>query len=317
MRTSLKVIVYLMTASLRLSSVTGNKGGRVGINYWNDIPPVEKKHSTGDAAQIECTYPDDHENNEKFLCKGANPFNCNQLINTTEEERAVVKGRFHIRDNRRKKYFYVYIDDLSTADSGYYWCGSSRTGKHAGSTKILLSVAAEHIPTKRSDPPALQTAEPPTTRKVLHSDRTAIVVVCLALLLILVLVFILCKYKLPRTRVCCAGEGSSEQRTNDEHDTEGNHGDHHYDEIQMRDLQASSGDALRSVYATANQPVDQLHDASVNFQKVSTEGSAPSDVTETNRSPTCDYSSNRGSQGDTQGDLDDSCGVLISVSHCE
>ncbi|XP_031720291.1 CMRF35-like molecule 5 [Anarrhichthys ocellatus] len=147
MRISLEVIIYLMTASVRLSSVIGNKGGGVDINYWNDITPVALNHSPGETVQIECTYPHSHENNEKFLCKGANPFNCNQLINTTEQESDVAKGRFHIRDVRRKKYFYVYINNVSTDDSGYYWCGSSRTGEHAGSTKILLSVGeyTEHF----------------------------------------------------------------------------------------------------------------------------------------------------------------------------
>ncbi|XP_068583531.1 transmembrane domain-containing protein TMIGD3-like [Cebidichthys violaceus] len=309
MRISLRVIIYLMTASVRLSPVTGNKGGHVDMNYWNDMTPVTITQNTGYTAQIECSYPRSHENNEKFLCKGANPSNYNQLINTSEQERDVVKGRFHIIDNR--SYFYVYINDLSTEDSGYYWCGSSKTGERVGSTKILLSVVTEeHIKTKRSDPPALQTTASSTTRRVLHSDLIAVVIVCLALLLIPVLVFILCKHKLPRTQVCCAAGGSSEQRTNEEHYTEENHGDHHYDEIQMQNQQASSGDAMLSVYATVNPPADQLHYASVKF---STKRNAPPDTDKT-CSSTCDYSISR-SQGDFI-DIDDSW-VWVSHRDCE
>ncbi|XP_034410778.1 CMRF35-like molecule 5 [Cyclopterus lumpus] len=266
MRLSLKFIIYLMTGGVRLS-VSGNQGGHVDLNYWDDITSVAIHHSTGQTVRIECTYPNHHENNEKYLCKGRNPFNCNRLIQTTEQERDVVNGRFHIRDNRRKKYFYVNINNLSTDDAGCYWCGSSRTGQRAGYTKLLLSVADRHITIRRSDPPALQATESSTTRKVLHSDLIAIVVVALALLLILVLVFILCRHRLPRTQVCCAAGGSLEQRTNDEHDTEENHGDHHYDEIQMLNQQASSGDALMSVYATVDAPTDQLHYASISFQR--------------------------------------------------
>ncbi|XP_054460800.1 CMRF35-like molecule 5 isoform X2 [Anoplopoma fimbria] len=193
MRISLKIIIHLMT---------GNRGERVDINYGDDITPVALNHRMGETAQIECTYPDSHENYEKFLCKGENPSNCDQLISTTAEERNVLKGRFDIRDNKRKKYFYVYINNLSTGDSGPYWCGSTRTGEHVGYTKFLLYV--EDQKTRRLDLPALQTTESPTTRKVLHTDLIAVVVVSLPLLLILVLVFILCKHRLPRIQVCCS-----------------------------------------------------------------------------------------------------------------
>ncbi len=57
------------------------------------------------------------------------------------------EGRFKIRDNKRLKYFYVNINNLSPADSGTYWCGSDKTWQHANHTKILLSVGkyTEHF----------------------------------------------------------------------------------------------------------------------------------------------------------------------------
>lgn len=107
---------------------------------WDDIAPTAKIHDTGDTAQILCRYPHSRVNNMKYLCKGETPFSCLQLIQTTAEERAVVKGRFYIRDNKRKKYFYVYINNPITAHSGTYWCGSDRKWHHAESTKIHLFV---------------------------------------------------------------------------------------------------------------------------------------------------------------------------------
>uniref|UniRef100_A0A3B4U067 Immunoglobulin V-set domain-containing protein n=1 Tax=Seriola dumerili TaxID=41447 RepID=A0A3B4U067_SERDU len=99
-----------------------------------------KSYRTGENAQLTCHYPDSQKSNTKYLCKGENPSNCEELIHTTETERNVVKGRYDIRDNQRIKYFYVYINNLCTADSGTYWCGSERKGHPATYTKIHLSV---------------------------------------------------------------------------------------------------------------------------------------------------------------------------------
>uniref|UniRef100_A0A3B4XVT6 Immunoglobulin domain-containing protein n=1 Tax=Seriola lalandi dorsalis TaxID=1841481 RepID=A0A3B4XVT6_SERLL len=111
------------------------------LTAWNDIEPTAITHGTGENAQLTCRYTDDQENNTKYLCKGENASNCEELIHTTESERDVVKGRYDIRDNQRKKYFYVYINNLSTADSGTYWCGSERRGPPATYAKIHLSVS--------------------------------------------------------------------------------------------------------------------------------------------------------------------------------
>ncbi|KAL7404113.1 hypothetical protein ABVT39_009899 [Epinephelus coioides] len=119
-------------------------------------------------------------------------------------------------------------------------------------------------------------------------------VVCGVLFLIVVFVLVLCRHRLPRTLGCCAAGGASEQRTNAQHYTEGNHGEPHYEEIQMQNQQASAGGVLPSVYATVNPPADQLHYASVNFQKdsVLTDRNAISDMNKT-VSSACDYSITR------------------------
>lgn len=103
---------------------------------WDDVKPIEILGVTGKNAQIMCFYSDSHKDKDKFLCKGGNPFNCEELINKRKEDSG---GRFTIRDNLRLKYFYVYIKNLSIADSGTYWC-SDKTFQHAGYTKIHLSV---------------------------------------------------------------------------------------------------------------------------------------------------------------------------------
>ncbi|KAL6110364.1 uncharacterized protein ACO6RY_19457 [Pungitius sinensis] len=264
MRISLKIIIYLMTAGVGLSSVRGNKGGHEDVNYLDETKTLAINHSTGQNAYIKCNYPDSHESNEKFLCKRRDLLNCNWLINTTRQETVPAKGKFFIRDNRRMKYFYMHINDLITEDSGTYLCGSRSTAEHVY-TKILLSVTEHtrhHATTRRSDPPAVHTTESFKGREVFHPDLTAVVVVCPALLLIVVLGFILCKHRPTKGQ-----GGSSEQRRNDEHNTEDDPGDPQYEEIQMLDQQTHSADTLLSVYATVNRPADQLHYASVTIQQ--------------------------------------------------
>ncbi|KAM8879001.1 uncharacterized protein AB9W97_014581 isoform 1-T2 [Spinachia spinachia] len=260
MRISLKVIIYLMTAVVGLSSVRGNQGEHENVTYFpNTTEGIN--YRTGENARITCNYPDSHESNDKFLCKGKDLLNCNWWINITEQEKVMVKGRFSFRDNRRTKYFYVIIHNVSRDDSGTYLCGSSRSAEHVYA-KLLLSVTERtkhHVTTRRSDLPAVQTTESSKAREVLHPDLIAIVVVCLLLLLIVVLLFILCKHRPTRRH------GSSEQRRNDERDTKDNPGDHQYEEIQMLDQQTRSADTPLSVYATVNCPAEQLHYASVTF----------------------------------------------------
>ncbi|XP_038569946.1 CMRF35-like molecule 8 isoform X2 [Micropterus salmoides] len=251
------------------------------ILNWDDIKPTTTKTSdSGDTVRISCSYPDIHENNQKFLCKGENPFNCEELIHTTVNDRDVVKGRFDIRDNRRMKYFYLSIKNVSTADSGTYWCGSDRTWQQDKYIKVLLSVAEGHFISGKSgfpDPEAEPESAPGSKSSTRYESPNppnigmiAGVVVFSVLFLILVIVLILYRHKLPRTKEYSAARGSSEDNTG--HSNEGDIREHHYDDIQMQNQQAGLGEALPSVYATVNLPVDQLHYASVRFQKDTTDG---------------------------------------------
>ncbi|XP_041790140.1 CMRF35-like molecule 1 [Chelmon rostratus] len=290
MGTSLKVIIYLMTARVSLLSVTGYKGGGVGNINWDEITTKEQNCVTGDTVKIKCPYPHSHESREKFLCKGKDPLTCKMLIHTTEQDSHVAEGRFDISDNKRLKHFYVSIKNVNLHDSGMFWCGSDWTRQQQTYMNIILTVEEGHSKSKTvSSPPERDPGEDPPNIGVIGG-----VVGCLALLVILVVVFVLLRHKLPSTQVCCPARESTRQRTNAGHNTEGNHGDHHYEDIQMCSQRAGSGNTLPSVYATVNPPADQLHYASVNFQSdpvsVSTDRNALSDANK-NGSSACDYSS--------------------------
>lgn len=83
---------------------------------------------------------------------------------------------------------------------------------------------------------------------------------------------------------------------------QGNHADHADEEIQMQNQQAGLGDVVPYICANVKPPSNQLHYATVNFQKdsvsVSTDGIALPDMNK-NGSSACDYSSVSRTQGAT------------------
>ncbi|CAG5928915.1 unnamed protein product [Menidia menidia] len=201
------------------------------ILNWDDMEPTTITPDPPGTAKIECKYPEMLTESKKFLCKGDNPFNCQELICTNQESNNVNDGRFTLRVNKRLKHFYVYIKDLNREDSGTYWCVSGDSEY----TKFHLSVGI-----------------------------IAGVVVGLVFLAVALILLILCRQKLFKTQACCAAGGPSTQ-TDAEQSTEGNNGDHGYEEIQLQKQQTNP---VQSVYATVNPPpADQLHYASVNFHK--------------------------------------------------
>ncbi|XP_051801901.1 polymeric immunoglobulin receptor-like [Acanthochromis polyacanthus] len=261
---------------------------------WDDIKRVENiSHVISETAQIKCHYPESHKGNEKFLCKGENPLNCEKIIQTTEEDRDVVRDRFDIRDNKRIKYFYMYINDLNEADSGTYWCGSGRTMQPDDYTKVHLSVGEysnvllqiEHIlvrnsqqasvsnpllfhpltsvkgkKSKKSHPPHLQgkTTEPgPTTIK--HEPRQKNgnilgVIIGVSVSLVLLVVAVVLLILYGCKLLRAQGEGR----------TFGDNEDHNYEEVHLESQVDCSPVTL---YATVNLPEDLLQYSSVTFQK--------------------------------------------------
>ncbi|XP_028283706.1 uncharacterized protein LOC114449984 [Parambassis ranga] len=229
---------------------------------WDDIIPT-KADVTSDTAIMTCKYSDSNKQSEKILCKGDKPLECKELIRTTRQDKDVVNGRFNIRDNQRKKYFYVYIQNLTRADSGVYWCGAG-----AEYTKIQLSVDEKYLKVKkRSNREEDKSNQPTVGYKNGPAQGPMIggIVAAAVLLLVAVILLIIFRRKIFRRGACCAAGDSSEQKTDTGHNTEGeNNADHQYEEIHLQLQQQAS--APLSVYATVNPPADLVHYASVDFQ---------------------------------------------------
>uniref|UniRef100_A0A671WZC1 Immunoglobulin domain-containing protein n=1 Tax=Sparus aurata TaxID=8175 RepID=A0A671WZC1_SPAAU len=255
----------------------------IKLTVYKDIT---KTHQTGETVQIKCPYPESHEHKEKFLCKGETPLDCKKLIQTKGQDRYGSEGRFAIRDNQRVKYFYVTIKNVNTDDSGTYWCGSDTTSQRAKSRKILLSVGEY---TERVTVILTQI-------HLIHSCTFFCCLLVAAIIggvvgsvafILLVVAVVLFAYE-NNSCICHTAPFLPLQ---------GNHGDHNYEEIQIQNQQASSGDALPAVNATANPPADQLFYASVNFQGDTVNVGNPLPGTDSNGSSACDYSSISRTQG--------------------
>lgn len=154
-----------MTAMVSTQSVTGRGRGGDTIQYTDLSATVTHNQKT---AKIVCPYPDSHVSDTKFLCKGENPLNCEELIKTPESGRNEGKDRITIRDNQRMKHFTVHIKRMATADFGTYWCGSGRR-PHASYTKVHL-VNDGSIQTKRPGPK--QTTAAPSSTAAHHGHRS-------------------------------------------------------------------------------------------------------------------------------------------------
>nr|XP_046263247.1 CMRF35-like molecule 8 isoform X2 [Scatophagus argus] len=283
-------------ATVSASFLTGTKGGPGSITCVN--PPVNKTVKNGDSVAISCLYATAGEGMMKHFCKEKENFNCTSLVSTYTAN-YTIRERFTLTDNVQQRYFNVTISTLSHTDAGRYRCAMEGYNNNNNSipclTEIHLSVFTESNTTPKTSvrlPSSDQGTAFPEDDNPPNTGMIGGVSGCLALLVILLAVLLLVKDKLLKTQMCCAARGSSEQRTNIGHNTEGNHGDHNYEDIEMQEPQASPGDALLSVYSTASLPKDELHYVSVSFQKnsvsVSTEDNQPPDTV---KNGSCDYSS--------------------------
>ncbi|XP_026158114.1 CMRF35-like molecule 8 [Mastacembelus armatus] len=268
MRISLNFIVLLMTAAVSLLPVTENKRDPVNMNCEN-TPARQTEAYVGGNVTINCTYQKTEENNIKTFCRKKENFNCTDVISTHNAVYTQL-DRISLTNNKEQQIYTVRISMLTQEDAGTYQCVTKSIYNDSSTclTEIRLDILTEKdSKSKTKGPPALQatatqTPTPPTARDDPLKLGVIVGVVCLGLLAMALVLLILYRHNLR-----CKQVGSPEQRTNTGHSTEENHGDDHYDVIRVQNNQASSGEPLRSIYAVVSPHTDQLHYASVIFQK--------------------------------------------------
>ncbi|XP_049436348.1 polymeric immunoglobulin receptor-like isoform X3 [Epinephelus fuscoguttatus] len=226
-----------------------------------DITNSTRSLTTGQTFIYQCVYPNGAPI-KKILCKGEDPSICEPLVNSIQ--RGKNTERFSIQDNKNEE-ITITMRQLTTEDSGTYWCGAQNTDKSKSNPffhKLVMTVGeCSHYLWFGAGGSWLSVIIP--------------VVVCVALLM-LILVFVYKRFqRIKNTRKAEAQ----------------NNKDPAYEEIQEHPQMPGSGTALKSIYVTANAPTNpsaSQYYSTINFNSSSGEvsGDTYSTVRDNQQFPT-------------------------------
>ncbi|KAI3369579.1 hypothetical protein L3Q82_024392 [Scortum barcoo] len=239
------------------------------------ITIFERSPAVGQTFTYWCKYTTGSYTN-KFICKGEDPSRCELLLNSTALP-SEDTGRFSMTEDTANKNITITVRDVRTDDTGTYWCGakSSKTPRNKFFHRFLMTVGEsccfivqtliEGGVTKRRPRLLFLLTRSGTTSSERHDETTGgsqlvvIVIVCVAVLLLLFVLTSILVYKRFSRSKNTQNEGTSEHVQED----------YVYEEIQERVQKPDSGNAMNTIYATANFPSDpsaSLHYSTINFQ---------------------------------------------------
>uniref|UniRef100_A0A9L0RXU5 Ig-like domain-containing protein n=1 Tax=Equus caballus TaxID=9796 RepID=A0A9L0RXU5_HORSE len=78
----------------------------------------------GGSLSVQCRYDEEYREHKKYWCRNSKwPPWRKKIVETTESEREVSRGRVSIRDHPANLTFTVTLESLTEADTGSYCCG--------------------------------------------------------------------------------------------------------------------------------------------------------------------------------------------------
>nr|XP_014695208.2 CMRF35-like molecule 6 [Equus asinus] len=155
------LLLFLVPGSLSLSgprTVTGTIGGSLSV---------------------QCRYDEEYREHKKYWCRNSKwPPWRKKIVETTESEREVSRGRVSIRDHPANLTFTVTLESLTEADTGTYCCGIdtrwSEGVLHDSTFQVEVSVLpAAPTPKIFTSTPGPPTTLPATTRSSTTRQETA------------------------------------------------------------------------------------------------------------------------------------------------
>ncbi|XP_063070657.1 protein CD300H-like [Engraulis encrasicolus] len=101
-------------------------------------PEIMVSGAEGQDVDIQCRYPDGHQETPKYLCR-QRCWEKDVLIRAFQ----VTEGRYSLHDNPSALYFTVKIRNVTLKDAGIYFCGLSLRGIDTLNKKISLIIQKE------------------------------------------------------------------------------------------------------------------------------------------------------------------------------
>ncbi|XP_051272268.1 CMRF35-like molecule 8 isoform X10 [Dicentrarchus labrax] len=308
--------------SVSISNVSSHDAGLYwcGVNKGNyqtglrkiqlkveDIRTFTKSPTIGQNFTYWCEYKNDPPI-KKFICKGEDPSICQPLITTQQKKNT----KFSMKEDKEKRNITITVREVTADDSGTYWCGAESTDRRRSNTffhRFLMTV----VKTPTSTSPASSTQSTPASpkRNVQTSTSTSpvsstatsaerdggsqvviTVGVCVAVLLLLLFVIILILIYKRRSHSKHTRTGAAAQHTRE---------DYVYEEVQVYVQKPDSGNAVTTIYATANFPTNpsaSLHYSTINFKNSSDKAGGEAVILKPSSSA-CEYSTVKNSQSPT------------------
>lgn len=186
----------------------------------------------------------------KFICKGEDPSDCEVLATTTEPH---WNTRFSMFDDTAEKNITINVTEVTTNDTGTYWCGIQKDSDHL-LHKFFMNVSSA---TSTSPVPATVSPQNHDGFQVIFAVISCVAVLLLILMLLAaLLIFIYKRWSVPKHNTNAAAET---------HPKENNI----YEDIRERIQIPDSENAMKTVYVTANLPANptpSLHYCTIHFQ---------------------------------------------------
>ncbi|XP_048866777.1 polymeric immunoglobulin receptor-like isoform X11 [Brienomyrus brachyistius] len=95
----------------------------------------------GGSVTIPCFYGDRYKSQVKYWCRGKEWWSCTPIVYTDSPQ----EGKVSVRDDPDQQVFTVTINNLTTTDSGYFWCSVRISGGSDPGALLDLSVTEETI----------------------------------------------------------------------------------------------------------------------------------------------------------------------------
>uniref|UniRef100_A0A3B3QPK3 Ig-like domain-containing protein n=1 Tax=Paramormyrops kingsleyae TaxID=1676925 RepID=A0A3B3QPK3_9TELE len=91
----------------------------------------------GGSVTIPCFYDNIYQKHEKYWCRGSDWSSCTPIVHT---DHPMISGDVSISDDPTKAVFTVTINNLTSGDSGSYWCGVEIGRGYTVGRQVSLSV---------------------------------------------------------------------------------------------------------------------------------------------------------------------------------